>query len=176
MSVERLAIWLLPNESSRALLETFIAEGNALSEGPSFVPHLTLSSGPMPSVFDGEAFCAAFALEVAPFELRVSNVERSPIFKKSLFLEFERNDSFLRAVAESARLLEREPLDDPHLSLHYGAVDDTLLQRAVSKFRIGYTVAFDSIALNRAQAPTRTQFDILAWHLERVTKLQNRKS
>jgi hypothetical protein len=89
-----------------------------------FAPHVTLA-GVIPAVPEVVAgVLAEVTAEVAPFEVRLTGVEREPVFYRALYLRAEPS-ARLTALREGARrALRLEPAPDPHLSLLYADLDE----------------------------------------------------
>lgn len=111
-----LALWLLPAEKDEAVLQR-LAAGLAERFGVvSFLPHLTLHSGPFPAKGTPEVPELS-----SPLELEVTRIDASSLFTESLVLRFP-EDARLTALAEAyrSRIGDASAYElRPHLSLLY---------------------------------------------------------
>jgi 2'-5' RNA ligase len=117
--------WLVPALGpERDRLAAVITDLAAGYGGPVFAPHVTLA-GVIPAVPEVVAgVLAEVTAEVAPFEVRLTGVEREPVFYRALYLRAEPS-ARLTALREGARrALRLEPAPDPHLSLLYADLDE----------------------------------------------------
>jgi hypothetical protein len=123
----QLAFWLLPCERDRAALAEIIARLARRFGVPEFEPHVTLYAGPPGENDDADARLDVAAQGIAPVVLQPLRVSTSPVFTKTLFIEFAPCAELARMHERLAAHVEKPSGYElrPHLSLLYARNNET---------------------------------------------------
>lgn len=146
-----LSLWLMPQGAVAGHLRVWIQALATRHGGERFAPHLTLLSGVPASALEAQAAAARAASEIAPFSVRVEDVDGRDEYFRCLFARVVADPGLLGAHALVAQAFGRSPQPDflPHVSLFYG----TLTPEQKTSLR------------REAAADLRLRFDTRALHL-----------
>ncbi|KAF0218886.1 MAG: putative hydrolase of the HAD [Geobacteraceae bacterium] len=117
---KRCSVFLTPSGNDFTYAEALIQELSSKFEAPPFEPHVTVYSGMFTDLDALERVVAAAVEGMEPFPLVVSGIGWSEEFFKTLFIEFEENET-LRVIFERIKAGGEDSGYQlvPHLSLMY---------------------------------------------------------
>jgi 2'-5' RNA ligase len=160
-----IAYWLLPEMAKR---EVFAREIEKLAEqfaAPPFQPHLTVFIAPANS---RPPFKVLREIGKVNLELTIHSIRFSQQFTKTLFVQFETNNSLQQlgdAIWKASGVRDRY-LIQPHLSLLYAKLPPETKQSLADKIRLPFhKVCFTSICAMRCARPTATAIEVERWKL-----------
>jgi hypothetical protein len=164
----QLAFWLLPCERDRAALAEIIAQLAQRFGVPEFEPHVTIYAGPLGENDDAEALVNAAAEGFAPIALQPLRMMTSPVFTKTLFIEFEPGDELARMHGRLSTRVEKPSgyVLSPHLSLLYASLDDDAragLLREIS--RPSAPLCFDAVCAVLVPDKIERSSDVSGWQI-----------
>lgn len=166
----------MPTECDRIAYQTLIDQLGRSYNAPSFAPHVTIylheydPTVDLPSLMQAAISTTRTREETAgiqPFCLTVDRVLYSPMFTKTLFVQFHPHPVLTR-LCDNFRTQFNSPSDyvlNPHLSLIYGSLQEQQQQQLVQELSLpGNEVWFDAVSAIVAP-PTLTQQDVDQWQL-----------
>lgn len=118
------ALWLMPGGQTYRHLARRILEFSRRHSTPRFEPHVTLFSGITLPEPEAISHAATLARRLAPFEVRLGEVDFTDEYFRCLFLCVLSADALLEAhktACEVFGLRDQQPYT-PHLSLMYGSL------------------------------------------------------
>lgn len=145
----RCALWLVPAEPDRCLLEGVMGELAGRYGAPRFVPHVTLFGGNRLAPRAVRATLAACARATTPLTLATAGIGHSGAFFQALFLVIADVAPVGRLRQELGRELGLDPAaaPRPHLSLIYAELPAAERRQLGGELRLPGSVRFDSLAL-----------------------------
>ena len=126
----KFALWLIPSEKKFNLLSSCILHNSKLAGCPYFMPHMTLFCGAIANKDLLRARFENFRLLTKKLDLnvKINDVKSGHEFYKSHYIDFYMNDSLKALYCEARKLDENSAyILKPHISLHYGATEMSLL-------------------------------------------------
>jgi 2'-5' RNA ligase len=134
---KHISYWLMPSEPFFTQLQDLI---NSLAEkcnSPVFAPHVTVYSGPGHEKNCNRILDKAVS-GIGPISLDIRGVRHSPVYTKTLFVEFQ-PDPTLSDLSNRLRHYSEEPsgyILKPHLSLLYKHSSDQERQALASEINM----------------------------------------
>lgn len=119
------SIWLVPQKSDEQYLEKIINKLALDYSAPSFIPHLTLFTEKNPSknisLEKLQQIINAVFKHQQPFEITKTGIGQSDYFWKTVFLEFELNETLRRLFESISEKTDKRDISlfKPHISLIY---------------------------------------------------------
>lgn len=170
-----IAYWLIPTEPAQSYFQKIINDLAKRYGAPEFEPHVTVHVGAEQRNTPGEVLSGA-VWGHKPIALQVLNVNNSPEFIKTLFVNFAASAQ-LGGLNQSIRQAAQDSSGyelDPHLSLLYKNIsiqDRSLLTRSIE---VPFPeVTFDLLKAIRCVSPTRNRADVEAWRFLAETPLSH---
>lgn len=117
----RVAIWLVPREPERKILQSLITDLATRFSAPEFVPHVTVYSCQRTSPQKELAITAALAGRCPPLTLRTEGLACSDRLTRAFFVRLASDETLLWLRKSLQKELPCSSADDfaPHLSLLY---------------------------------------------------------
>jgi 2'-5' RNA ligase len=163
----RVAYWLVPCERSSGQLQGLIDQLAKQFNAPRFHPHITLYAGDFGSNEQPELIVDSAARNCAGFTLAVQGLGFGSDYTKSCFLKVSRPPN-LFDLTERFRRLSQHPGDysiDPHISLLYGHVPESLRAEVEAKLTLPTEVNLNQVWAVSLPAFVRGRTDIERWRL-----------
>jgi len=160
-----LVYWLIPAKSQRDFFSETIRILAKQFNAPRFEPHLTIILTPEIGVSPHKILKQ---IRTSPISLKVCRIGFSSKFTKTLFVRFMSNKSLAKLAVDLARETRSrgQSAHDPHLSLIYKKMPTSVKKELASAIQLPFsTVLFDSIKAVRCASPTKTRWDVEAWHV-----------
>jgi hypothetical protein len=149
------ALWLTPEEETRAALASLIADLAARFGTPAFEPHVTLLTGLRLSGTEVVRRASALALEPLTLSLRPAE-GRNQTFR-CLYLPVVETLRLLHAVAlaRSAYGIQDEGPYEPHLSLVYGILEQDEKSKLAKEIStsVPTSIRFAALDVVKTQGP-----------------------
>lgn len=151
------SIWLMPAKDDLVDLQAIVRRLAAGLGSPVFCPHLTLVEDMQRSASDlADVLVTGFA-DQAAFVSSITAVDGLPLFFRSLYAGFEPTGELLALKQLAIAQFSRGDIETymPHISLAYGATEDTRapLLDDLRRELVGRSIRFDAIAVvNSAQS------------------------
>lgn len=151
------SIWLMPAKDDLADLQVIVRRLAAGLGSPVFCPHLTLVEDMQRSASDLANVLVSGFTDAAAFESPVTAIDGLPLFFRSLYAGFEPTGELLALKRQAIAQFSRGDIETymPHISLAYGATEDTRapLLDDLRRELVGRRIRFDAIAVvNSAQS------------------------
>ena len=157
------AYWLIPSRPERDLFRTLIGVLARELKAPLFRPHLTVA------VTDQKAASATILLRkiaARPVQLSIRDVQFSPVFTRTLIVQFRRSAMLDRLAAQIQRAAGEKVVKvaEPHLSLCYKNLPEAAGDELAALLRLPLRkVTFDWLEAVRCAVPSRNAADVRAW-------------
>lgn len=134
------SIWLNFGEPSAGRLKTRIEQIAHRHGCPEFLPHLTLIGDIEAGLEEVRGVAAVFADKGVPPVLRVRSIDHSDRYFMALYLRVDIPPALREARESAARLAGHSAcnLDDPHVSLAYGALDPGALEAELESLSLEF--------------------------------------
>lgn len=166
------AVWLVPENSTRAMLDAFIASLSQGAGSKPFPAHMTVFSGMTRNERGVKTLVAEEFAGLPPVELDVLGSGQSDHYFRTLFLALEGNDE-LYFVAEALRATT-DPNSEyrlrPHLSLLYGELPEDERRKLLSEFKFDREhLVFTEAWVVMARCEERGWADVDKWDV--ITKI-----
>ena len=159
----QVSFWLVPAEPYRTDFQGLIQGLADAHQATTFLPHVTLYSGPMPEGVNLEQVLEDAVQGIPGFTLEVVDVRQSSVFAKTVFVQLRPSD-WLRRLAGQIRqaLPDAAGYDlNPHLSLLYQTLDPELRQGIADQMALPHTqIEFDAVQAVAAPDSFQTQADV----------------
>lgn len=166
MSYTRLSFWLIPAREYRERFQHIIDRLAQRFAAPSFMPHVTIYSGPATAGETPARMLAAATKDITPFSLTVENVRHTEAYTKTLFVRLGPVDA-LQTLSDRLRRLCEIPSGfvlDPHLSLLYAHIDERERRELARSVSVPYTqILFDEVRAVATGERTLTKKDVECW-------------
>ncbi|MBD2257090.1 2'-5' RNA ligase family protein [Pseudanabaena sp. FACHB-2040] len=153
-----ISFWLVPSEPYLTDFQALIDSLAQAYGATSFLPHVTLQSGPVPASVNLQQAIAVAVRGIPGFTLDVVGVQQSSVFAKTVFVQLQPSDLLLQLAQQI-----RQALPDsagyqlnPHLSLLYQTLEPAVRQEIadamVKNQPLGAIAPPAQIAFNEVQA------------------------
>ena len=149
------ALWLMPGGQRYRDLTCRIQTWSRRHSTPRFEPHVTLLSGITLPEREALSRAAALARGLAPFEVRLGEVDFTDEYFRCLFLRVQSTEPLVhvhRRACEVFGLRDRRPYL-PHLSLLYGSLPLEVKKRITSRTSGNLTFRVSRIHLYSVNGP-----------------------
>lgn len=164
------AICLLPTLDDQKYLDPVIISLAKTYRAYPFFPHLTVYGvlrGPREEI---EEQTNRAIKDVGKFSLQVDKLDHSPVFSKTLFIQFKMNDSILKIYKKLSQRLQKYLINceeyhlNPHMSLIYKR-DMSLenKEKIIKSLNIKHEFSFDSCTIVTAAKPIEKEEDVTGW-------------
>lgn len=170
-----ISFWLIPTESDRLFFQEII---NRLAEryhAPKFTPHVTIYSGRFASETAIAPLLKTSTQNISPFSLTVDRILHSEQFTKTLFVQFQANETLsqLSAKFQHQALAPQDYSLNPHLSLMYQVLDPVEKQQLAEQIKVpSLEISFDEVRAIATPGSTQTKADVESWQEIASIKLQ----
>src|SRR5205085_8060365 len=168
-----LTFWLLPAEPARTFFSNLIAELAARFDAPIFEPHVTLYVTSAENE-DAAGLLARAAANAKPYRLRITGIDYSDEFTKTVFVQFQ-SDAGLSELSAQLRAASASKNDyklNPHLSLIYKTMSEERKADLARSLTLSFTeVVFDSVKAVISPAEIKSREDVEAWRRVAEEKL-----
>jgi hypothetical protein len=162
----RTCYFLVPEEPFYAEFQEMIRKLADRLTSPVFEPHVTTFVAKESSEDDVQAILNAAALDLEPMELKPVRYTGTPLYTKSLFLEFE-PDAALSLLSDSLRRASRTPTDyhlQPHLSVAYAKMSPEQQRMLARELPLPLSpVYFNRLKAVRVPDRIEAPEEVLAW-------------
>jgi 2'-5' RNA ligase len=163
----RIAYCLLPAANDIELLRAIVNKLAQTQDAPAFEPHLTLYVSSLNPTDDGEKTVKEFACAFTPVHLKVSEVQESDLYTKTLFLKFVPDGEVDRMYSwlKQASSAPSEYTFSPHLSLMYKTLSQAARESLKAEMETSLLdlITFDKISVWKTGAEVTCGDDVLAW-------------
>ena len=144
----RVAIWLVPRQPEREILQTLIAELAGRFSAPEFIPHATIYSCRRSTSQNELSVIAALARHCPPLTLRTAEIAFRNRLTRAFFVRLS-SDKTLRWLRRSLQdELPQTSADDfePHVSLLYQLLPVTDRAKLAKEIRFPFDeISFDQL-------------------------------
>ncbi|HKA44273.1 MAG TPA: 2'-5' RNA ligase family protein [Burkholderiales bacterium] len=142
--VVRGSVWILPAGDALDRIEHATNLVHKRGGGPRFRPHLTLLSGLETTEEDAGLKLRHLASRIRPFEVRLGRIEWRQEYFRCLYVAAALSDELAAARREAYDVFEMNPPPpfEPHVSLLYGNLDESLKTELAAEAGGGLDVAF----------------------------------
>ena len=157
---------------------TVSARTNAMSmaarfDAPIFEPHVTLYVTSAENE-DAAGLLARAAANAKPYRLRITGIDYSDEFTKTVFVQFQ-SDAGLSELSAQLRAASASKNDyklNPHLSLIYKTMSEERKADLARSLTLSFTeVVFDSVKAAISPAEIKSREDVEAWRRVAEEKL-----
>lgn len=148
------AVWIRPTGDALDRIAKAIRLVHARGGGPQVQPHVTLLSGMETTRESAETKLKRLALRMKPFTIRLGRIDWRDDYFRSLFATVEPSEELAKAQRDAYDVFEMKPAPrfEPHLSLLYGDIDETLKRELAAESGGSLNVAFDVTAVDLVNA------------------------
>lgn len=164
------AICLLPIKANQKYLDPIIASLTKTYGAYPFFPHLTVYGvlrGPREEIEEQTNHAIK---DVGKFSLQVDKLDHSPVFSKTLFIQFKMNDSILKIYKKLSQRLQKYLINceeyhlNPHMSLIYKHnIQDEEKEKIIKSLNIKHEFTFGSCTIVTAAKPIEKEEDVKGW-------------
>ena len=162
---KHISYWLIPSEPFFTQLQDLIKSLAKKYNSPVFEPHVTVYSGP-----GNEKNCNRIIDKatsgIKPISLEILKVDHSPIYIKTLFIEFQL-DATISELSNHLRNTSEEPSDyilKPHLSLIYNNMENKEKQTLTSDIDMTWNkISFNWLKAISTPSDVQSKEDIALW-------------
>lgn len=162
---QHLSYWLMPSAAYRHKLQQVIFDFSERQNAPVFEPHVTIYCGPGDET-ECQKLLEDAVKEYLPMTLNVTKAAHTPIYTKTLFIEFEQHEALIK-LNEYIKQRSGPPANyqlNPHLSLLYDKIDIERQKLLTSEINLPWRqVEFDSISVISTPAEIQSADEIAAW-------------
>ncbi len=122
------SIWLMPKGEVKENLGNLIKELSIHYLTPAFESHVTLIGNLVGSKLDVLAKTESLSNLIKPYQINLTTIDFLPDYFRSLFIHVQQNPEVMNANKEARKIFnqEQDPLYQPHLSLMYGDLDQSI--------------------------------------------------
>lgn len=161
-----ISFWLIPTESDRLFFQEMIDRLAEKYDAPQFAPHVTIYSGTFSPETAIASLLESATKTISPFSLTVDRILYSEQFTKTLFVQFQPNET-LSQLSEKFQQQASSPQDyslNPHLSLMYQGLEPGEKEQLAAQIKVpNLEIAFDEIRAIATAEKTQTKADVEAW-------------
>jgi 2'-5' RNA ligase len=162
---EKLAFWLVPSADAKARFTAVIEELARRLDAPGFEPHVTLQGGQLEQQ-RAIGLLEAVAAAHPPVTLRISGIEFSEKYTKTLYVQFDSSGDASAISDDVAHRLGSKGSYkfDPHLSLLYKTLPEWQKEELAREISFPLEeVNFDSLKLISVPREIKVADDVHAW-------------
>ena len=144
-NIIRGAIWIRPAGDALDKIQKVMHSLHKLGGGPQFQPHVTLLEGMETTQESAEVKLKKLALRLKPFKVRLGRIDWRAEYFRCLFATAELSAELAAARRDAYDVFEMKPAPpyEPHLSLLYGKLDETLKQELAAQAGGSLDVTFE---------------------------------
>jgi len=164
---EILTYWLIPAEPARSYFRSLISDLARRFDAPVFEPHVTLYVTQPGNENPADVLRKIFR-NIEPPRLSIPAIKYSDEFTKTLFVEFQPDESLARLNGKlrAASASRPEYQLNPHLSLIYKTMSSETKVQLANSLRIpSDDVRFDSTKAVISPARIESRADVEAWRV-----------
>ena len=165
--------WLCPAEADYAYFAQLIRDLAGRFDAPIFQPHVTLYVTSRQKE-NPQAVLDKVLPAHRPVRLKVSGLDHSEEFTKTLFVQLGDREQLVRLSEDLRRasVVQNDYQLNPHLSLLYKTMDEKTRRELANSIRIDVTeIRFDSVKAVISPAEIRERSDVEAWQVVDERKL-----
>jgi 2'-5' RNA ligase len=148
------AVWIRPTGDALDRITKVVRLAHKRGGGPQVQPHVTLLSGMETTMASAELKLKHLALRLKPFKIQLGKIESRQDYFRCLYAKAELSEELAEArrVAYAEFEMNPPPPFEPHLSLLYGNIDETLKQELAAEAGGSLDVSFDVTAVHLVNA------------------------
>jgi 2'-5' RNA ligase len=153
------SLWLLPSATQQHELTTLVNRLAARFGTQPFIPHLTIQGDLTMSLDAVSRAAQTIAKQHSPQRWRITTVEGSEHFFRSLYLRFDETPAYIgsKAAMQSANGGADGLSLFPHVSVAYGVADEVQKFAVINELSsmIGNEITFDRVVVARSSKHVR---------------------
>ena len=162
----RVAIWLVPRQSDRSILDALIADLAGRFSAPEFVPHMTLCTCRRSSLQKALTVTAVLAGRCSPLTLRTDGLASGDRLTRALFARLVADTALQRLRGALQSELPQSPVHDfePHVSLLYQFLPLAVRKRLTREAMLPLPeIGFDQIRAVAIPATIHAKEQLSGW-------------
>jgi 2'-5' RNA ligase len=127
-NIVRASVWIRPTGDALERIVRAIRVAHRNTNGPPVQPHVSLLGGIETTLASADLKLKHLAARLKPFEIRLGDIDWRDEYYRCLFVEVETSEPLEQAHRLAHEVFEMMPPDpfEPHVSLAYGNVDESL--------------------------------------------------
>lgn len=170
-----LSVWLVLEDKDKKYLQDIIQNLAKENNSPSFTPHLTLVPGIEMELEDLIKIINEVFSKTKPFNIKKINVSQSELFFKTVFIEFEINDSLKNIFNIFSSKTDKRSIEEfkPHISLIYKKMPKEEKLEIIKNLSIKDDFVIDKVVINAPKEGDTDYLNIEGWHSVYTLKLNN---
>ena len=165
------SVWIRPTGAAMDRLQEAIRYLHSRVGGPPVKAHVSLLGGLDLPPEDAQARLRGLVSRLKPFEIRLGRIEWRPEYYRCLFVAVEPSEQLLAAHVAAHEAFER-PLPDtfePHVSLLYGDIEESLKKQLASELGGAVETEFIAAAVDLVNATEKVP--IAQWSTFKAAKI-----
>lgn len=144
------SLWLVPQKDDEIYLSKIVNQLSEKYEAPTFVPHLTILGDIEIDLENLKKIVDQTFRKVKPFAVNITAVKFTENFRKTLFIEFEINNTLKNLFNELSEKTDKRSITTftPHLSLIYKIMPNNDKEKIINNLYIKDQIIFGGIWIN----------------------------
>ncbi len=161
------SVWLVPSRKDEIYLSGVIKKLSAEYNDPIFIPHLTLLGGTKLSFDDLKSAVDEVFENKKPFTIKQTGLNQSEHFFKTVFIEFELNNTLKNLFLELSRKTDNIALETfkPHISLIYKLITRNEKTRIIKNLEVKDSFTIDHVFIVAPKKGDADFLNIESWRI-----------
>lgn len=159
------SVWLVPQKEDENYLSNVIQELGKKNNSPIFTPHLTLFGDINIELDKLKSIIGDVFFNIKPFEIQKTRINQSEAFFKTVFIEFELNNTLKNLFTAFSEKTDKRNLSTfkPHVSLIYKTmpVDEKL--NIIEKLNIKDAFTIDRVVITAPKEGEKGFLNVSGW-------------
>jgi 2'-5' RNA ligase len=162
-----LSVYLVPKEKDKEYLDNIIKDLAKKYDSPIFIPHLTLFGDiNMDAEELKEAIDRVFE-NIKPFKIKKTAINQSEAFFKTVFIEFEINDTLKNLFQALSQRTNKQSIDNfkPHISLIYKLMPEEEKLKIIQGLSVKDEYTIGAAYIVAPKARDKDFMDVEGWRI-----------
>lgn len=170
-----LSVWLVPQKNDEKELTSIIDNLAKENDSPVFTPHLTLIGNTNIGFEDVKSAVDEVFANQKPFTIKTQKVSKSELFFKTVFIEFDINETLRNLFQAFSERTDKRSIDNfkPHISLVYKIMPEDEKTKIINSLNIKDEYTIGGVYIVAPKEGDADFLDVEGWRILYKKKLNN---
>lgn len=169
------SVWLVPQKNDEKELSSIIDNLAKENDSPVFTPHLTLIGDTNIGFEDIKSAVDEVFANQKPFTIKTQKVSKSELFFKTVFIEFDVNETLRNLFQTLSQRTDKRSIDNfkPHISLIYKLMPEDEKVKIINSLNIKNEYTIGGVYIVAPKIGEKDFLNVKGWRTLYKKRLNN---